>query len=66
MGLDVLEKPFITFDDETVLKTNMTIGLHAILGSSTVPMYVQIADTYIITDGEPRILSKIPKEIKVL
>jgi hypothetical protein len=66
MGLDVLEKPFITFEDETVLKPNMAIGLHAILATASVPAYVLIADTYIITGGEPRKLSKIPPEIKVI
>jgi len=67
VALDVLEKPFISFDDETELKPNMVMALHPIFSPPTpTPIPVLVADTYVVTDGEPRKLSKISPEIRII
>jgi Xaa-Pro aminopeptidase len=66
VGLDVLEKPFITLDDETVLKPGMVMTVHPILLPPPAFAGVTIADMYIITENESRKLSKIAPEIRVI
>lgn len=65
VGLDVLEKPFITLDDETVLKPGMVITIHPIL-SPRIETKVTIADMFVVTEDQPHKLSKISPEIKVI
>jgi Xaa-Pro dipeptidase len=65
VALDVLEKPFISFDDETVLQPGMVMTIHPIFSPSA-PYPVLVADTFIVTEDEPRKLSMISPEIKVI
>jgi Xaa-Pro aminopeptidase len=64
VGLDIIEKPFISLDDETVLKPSMVIAVHPVFSPHPV-VFEAAADMFIITEGRPRKLSKITPEIKV-
>jgi Xaa-Pro aminopeptidase len=65
VGLDVFEKPMISLDDETVLKPGEVITIHPIF-SPRLETRVAIADMFVVTEGEPRKLSRISPEIKVI
>ncbi len=61
----VLEKPFISFDDETILQPGMVMTIHPIFS----PPYaypVLVADTFIFSEDVPRKLSMTSPEIKVI
>lgn len=64
-ALDILEKPFITLDDETVLKPGMVIVIHPIF-SPLIAAHPPVCDMFVVTEGEPRNLSKIPPDLKVI
>jgi Xaa-Pro aminopeptidase len=65
VGLDVIERPFISLDDETVLKPGMLIAVHPVL-SPHPEIFEACADMFVVTEGKPRKLSKITPEIKVI
>jgi len=72
VGLDLLERPFISLDDETVLKPGMIVAIHTIFsGGASVPLRFVASwnihgDMFRVTEDEPQKLSKIAPEIKVI
>jgi len=65
VALDVVERPYITYDDETVFQPGMVVTIHPIFSPPT-PYPVLVADTFVVTEDEPRRLSKMTPEIKVI
>ena len=65
VGLDIIERPLITLDDETVLKPGMVVAIHPVF-SPHPAAFEAVADMFIVTEGKPRKLSKIAPEIKVI
>jgi Xaa-Pro aminopeptidase len=65
IGLDVLERPFISLEDETVFEPGMIVTLHPVF-SPPVDAFEANADMFVITDDKPRKLSNITSEIKVI
>ena len=65
VGLDIIERPFISLDDETVLKPGMLIAIHPVL-SPHPEIFEACADMFVVTEGKPRKLSRITPEIKVI
>jgi Xaa-Pro aminopeptidase len=65
VALDVLEKPFISHDDKQVIKPGMIVTIHPIL-LAPAPYPVLVADTYLVTETEPRKLSRISPEIRIV
>lgn len=64
IGLDIIERPFISLDDETILKSGMVVAIHPIF-SPHPRVFEAVADTFVVTEGEPRKLSKITPEMRV-
>lgn len=65
VALDVLEKPFISHDDRHMIRRGMVVTIHPIF-LPLPPHPVLVADTYLVTEGEPRKLSRISPEIKIV
>lgn len=65
VGLEVLEKPFISLDDETVIEPGMVISVHPVF-SPPVAAFEACADMFVVTEGKPRKLSRITPEIKII
>ncbi|MFC1932450.1 M24 family metallopeptidase [Chloroflexota bacterium] len=65
VGLDSIERPFISLDDETVLKPGMVITIHPVFSPHPVT-FEACADMYIVTEDKPRKLSKVAPEIKAI
>jgi Xaa-Pro aminopeptidase len=65
VGLDVIERPYITLDDETVIKPGMVIAVHPVFMPHPAA-FEAAADMFIVTEGKPRKLSRISQEIKVV
>jgi Xaa-Pro aminopeptidase len=65
VGLDIIERPFLSLDDETVLKPGMVVAIHPIF-SPHPEAFEAVGDMFIVTEGKPRKLSKITPEIKVI
>jgi Xaa-Pro aminopeptidase len=65
VGLDVLEKPFISLDDETVIEPGMVISVHPVFAPPN-PAFEACADMFVVTQDKPRKLSRITPEIKVI
>lgn len=65
VGLDIIERPFVALDDETVLRPGMVVAIHPVLAPPP-PVFEACADMYVVTEGKPRKLSKVTPEIKVL
>jgi Xaa-Pro aminopeptidase len=65
VGLDIIERPFISLDDETVLKPGMLIAVHPVF-SPHPEIFEACADMFVVTEGKPRKLSKVTPEIKVI
>ena len=65
VGLDIIERPFISLDDETVLRPGMVVALHPVL-SPHPEVFEACADMFVVTDGKPHRLSKVTPEIKIL
>jgi Xaa-Pro aminopeptidase len=65
VGLDIIERPFISLDDRTVLKPGMVIALHPVL-SPHPGIFEACGDMFVVTEGKPRKLSKVSPEIKVI
>jgi len=65
VGLDIIERPFITLDDETILKPGMVVAIHPVLSPPS-PVFEACADMFVVTESKPRKLSKVTPEIKVL
>ena len=65
VGLDIIERPFITLDDETVLKPGMVVAIHPVLAPPP-PVFEACADMFVVTEGKPRKFSSVSPEIKIL
>ena len=65
VGLDIIERPFISLDDKTVLKPGMVVAIHPVL-SPHPEVFEACADMFVVTEGKPRKLSKATPEIKVV
>jgi len=65
VGLDIIERPFISLDDETVLKLGMIVAIHPVLAPHP-EIFEACADMFVVTEGKPRKLSRITPELKVL
>ncbi|OGO04229.1 MAG: hypothetical protein A2Y60_00405 [Chloroflexi bacterium RBG_13_54_9] len=65
VGLDIIERPFISLDDETVIKPGMVIAVHPVFTPHP-EIFEACADMFVVTEDKPRKLSKITPEIKVV
>ena len=65
VGLDIIERPFISLDDETVLKPGMVVAIHPVLTPHP-EFFEACADMFVVTDGKPYRLSKVSPEIKII
>jgi len=65
VGLDIIERPFISFDDETILEPGMVVAIHPVL-APPLNSFEACADLFVVTEGKPRKLSKVTPETKVL
>ena len=65
VGLDIIERPFISLDDETVIKPGMLIAIHPVLAPHP-EVFEACADMFVVTEDKPRKLSRITPELKVI
>jgi Xaa-Pro aminopeptidase len=65
IGLDILEKPYISLDEETVFEPGMVVSIHPVF-SPPVDAFEATADMFIVTEDEPVKISKITPEIAVI
>lgn len=65
IGLDILEKPYISLDEETVFEPGMVVSIHPVF-SPPVDAFEATADMFIVTEDKPVKLSKITPEIAVI
>jgi Xaa-Pro aminopeptidase len=65
VGLDIIERPYLSLDDETVLKPGMVIAIHPVLEPHP-GIFEACADMFVVTEDKPRKLSRITPEIKVV
>jgi len=65
VGLDIIERPFITLDDETVIQPGMVIAVHPVLAPHP-EVFEACADMFVVTEGKPRKLSRISPEMKIV
>jgi Xaa-Pro aminopeptidase len=67
LGLDVVERPLVHINDETPLRPGMVITVHPQLVSRDKGATVWLADTYLITEDNAEVLTKVePHEIKIV
>lgn len=66
LGLDVVERPLVHLNDDTPLQQGMVITVHPQLVSRDKDATVWLGDTYLITEGDAEVLTKVePGEIKI-
>lgn len=65
VGLDIIERPFLSLDDETVLKPGMVVAIHPVFTPHP-EIFEACADMFVVTEDKPRKLSRITPEIKVV
>lgn len=65
IGLDILEKPYISLDDETMFEPGMVVSIHPVF-SPPVDAFEANADMFVVTENKPLKLSKISPEIVVI
>lgn len=65
VGLDIIERPFITLDDETVIKPGMIVAVHPVLAPHP-EVFEACADMFVVTEGKPRKLSRVSPEMKII
>jgi len=65
VGLDIIERPFISLDDKTILKPGMVVAIHPVL-SPHPEVFEACADMFVVTEGKPRKLSRVAPEIKII
>jgi Xaa-Pro aminopeptidase len=67
LGLDVVERPLVHINDETPLRPGMVITVHPQLVSRDKEATVWLADTYLITEDNAEVLTKVePHEMKIV
>ena len=65
VGLDIIERPFLSVDDETVLKPGMVVAIHPVFTPHP-EIFEACADMFVVTEDKPRKLSRITPGIKVV
>jgi Xaa-Pro aminopeptidase len=65
IGLDILEKPYISLDEETEFVPGMLVGIHPVFTPPN-PAFEANADLFVVTKDKPCKLSRITPEIKVI
>ena len=65
IGLDILEKPYISLDEETEFAPGMLVGIHPVFTPPN-PAFEANADLFVVTKDKPRKLSRITPEIKII
>ena len=65
VGLDIIERPYISLEDETELKPGMVIAVHPVF-SPHPAAFEAVGDMFVITEGRPKKLSKASPEIRVV
>ena len=65
VGLDLIERPFISLDDETVMKPGMLVAVHPVLTPHP-EVFEACADVFVVTEDKPRKLSRITPELKII
>ena len=65
IGLDILEKPYLSLDDETVFEPGMVVSIHPVF-SPPVDSFEANADMFVVTEDKPLKLSTIGPEIVVI
>jgi len=67
LGLDVVERPLVHVKDETTLKSGMVVTVHPQLVSKDKGATVWLGDTYLVTEGDAEVLTKVdPADVKVI
>jgi Xaa-Pro aminopeptidase len=67
LGLDVVERPLVHINDETPLRPGMVITVHPQLVSRDTEATVWLADTYLITEDNAEVLTKVePHKMKIV
>lgn len=65
VGLDIIERPFISLDDRTVLKPGMVVAIHPVF-SPHPEVFEACADMFVVTEDKPRKLSRVAPEIRII
>lgn len=65
VGLDIIERPLITLDDETVLRPGMIVAIHPVFAPHPA-VFEACADMFLVTEGKPRKLSAIDPRLVVI
>lgn len=65
IGLDILEKPYLSLDEETEFEPGMVVSIHPVF-YPPVEAFEANADMFVVTEGKPRKLSRISPEIAVI
>ena len=65
VGLDIIERPFIALDDETVLKPGMVVAIHPVL-TPPPSVFEACADLFVVTEGKPRKFSCIAPHMVII
>lgn len=65
VGLDIIERPFISLDDETTLKPGMVVSIHPVFAPHPV-VFEACADMFLVTEDKPRRLSRISPELRII
>jgi Xaa-Pro aminopeptidase len=65
IGLDILERPYISLDEELEFLPGMLVGIHPVFTPPN-PAFEANADLFVVTKDRPRKLSGITPEIKVI
>lgn len=66
LGLDVVERPLLHIDDDTVLQSGMVITVHPQFVSELEEATVWLGDTYLITEEDSELLTTVdPSNLKI-
>ncbi len=65
VGLDIIERPYLSLDDETVLKPGMVVAIHPVFEPHP-QIFEACADMFVVTQDKPRKLSRIAPGIRIV
>ena len=65
IGLDILEKPYISMDEEIKFEPGMVVSIHPVF-LPPVAAFEANADMFVVTEDKPLKLSKITPEIVII
>jgi Xaa-Pro aminopeptidase len=67
LGLDVVERPLVHVKEETILKPGMVMTVHPQLVSEHKGGTVFYGDTYLITEGDAEVLTRVnPADVRII